>query len=107
VTAVMSKGAIGRGAAWSILNQSTGQILVMMVFLITARFVSKESFGIMALCMVVLEGFRQIWAQSVGTSITAKTDPTDRDYNAAFMVMQPVACCARLLHSCWPIRLRG
>ena len=83
----MSKGAIGRSAAWSILNQSMGQILVMLVFLITARFVSKDAFGIMAVCMLVVEAFRQFWSASVGTAIAAKKDPTDRDYNAGFLII--------------------
>ena len=85
--AVLSKGAIGRGAVWSILNQSIGQILVLLVFLITARFVPKDAFGIMAVCMLVVGAFRQIWAESVGTSIVAKNNPTDRDYNAGFLII--------------------
>jgi O-antigen/teichoic acid export membrane protein len=84
---VLSKGAIGRGAVWSILNQSIGQILVLLVFLITARFVPKDAFGIMAVCMLVVGAFRQIWAESVGTSIVAKNNPTDRDYNAGFLII--------------------
>jgi O-antigen/teichoic acid export membrane protein len=83
----VSKGAIGKGVAWSILNQSVGQILVLLVFLVTARFVPKDAFGIMAISMLVVEAFRQIWAESVGTSIAAKKDPTDRDYNAGFLVI--------------------
>ena len=83
----LSKGAIGRGAVWSILNQSIGQILVLLVFLITARFVPKDAFGIMAVCMLVVGAFRQIWAESVGTSIVAKNNPTDRDYNAGFLII--------------------
>ena len=71
---ILSKGAIGRGAVWSILNQSVGQILVLLVFLVTARFVSKDAFGIMAVCMLVVEAFRQIWAESVGISLAAKKD---------------------------------
>jgi O-antigen/teichoic acid export membrane protein len=87
MTAALSKGAIGRAAVWSILNQSVGQILVLLGFLITARFVPKDAFGIMAVCIVVVEAFRQIWAESVGTSIAAKKDLTDRDYNAGFLII--------------------
>ena len=87
MTTTLSKAAIGRGVAWSILNQSVGQFLVLLVFLVTARFVSKDAFGIMALCMLVIEAFRQVWAESVGNSIAAKKDSTDRDYNACFLVI--------------------
>ena len=83
----LSRGAIGRGAVWSILNQSIGQILVLLVFLITARFVTKDAFGIMAVCLTVVELFRQTWAESIGTSIAAQKNPTDRDYNAGFLAI--------------------
>lgn len=82
-----TKSAIGRGAVWSILNQSFGQILVLLVFLVTARFVSKEAFGVMALCLMVVEAFRQIAIESIGLSIVAKKDPSDQDYNACFMAI--------------------
>ena len=85
--APFSKGAIGRGAIWSILNQSTGQILGLLVFLTTARFVSKEDFGIMAVCLLVVETFRQFWSDSIVTSVASKRDPTDQDYNAAFLTI--------------------
>lgn len=87
MTPVFTKSAIGRGAVWSILNQSFGQILVLLVFLVTARFVSKEAFGVMALCLMVVEAFRQIAIESIGVSIVAKKDPTDQDYNACFIVI--------------------
>ncbi len=87
MTSGFTKSAIGRSAVWSILNQSFGQILVLLVFLVTARFVSKEAFGVMALCLMVVEAFRQIAIESIGLSITAKKDPSDQDYNACFIAI--------------------
>ncbi|PZQ44603.1 MAG: hypothetical protein DI551_09795 [Micavibrio aeruginosavorus] len=81
------QSAVARGAMWSILNQSAAQILALVVFLITARFVSKEDFGIMAVCMLVVEGFKQVALESVGISISARKDPTDKEYNACFMII--------------------
>lgn len=87
MTPAFTKRAIGNGAMWSVLNQSFGQILVLLVFLVTARFVSKEAFGVMAVCLLVVEAFRQIAIESIGTYIVAKKDPGDKDYNAAFLVI--------------------
>jgi O-antigen/teichoic acid export membrane protein len=57
--------SLGRSALWSVLNQSLGQFLVFFVFLVTARFVSKEAFGLMAMAMLSIEFFRQILIESI------------------------------------------
>jgi O-antigen/teichoic acid export membrane protein len=84
---VLSKKAIGHGAFWSILNQATGQVLGLLVFLITARYVPKEAFGTMGLCLLVTELFRNIWSDSIGISIEARANPSEREYNAAFVLI--------------------
>lgn len=78
---------LGRSAFWSVLNQSLGQFLVFFVFLVTARFVSKESFGLMAMAMLSIELFRQILIESVATTFYAKQSPTTQDYNAGFFLI--------------------
>ncbi|MCB8746896.1 lipopolysaccharide biosynthesis protein [Rhodoferax sp. U2-2l] len=78
---------IGRGAFWSLINQSVGQFLVLFVFLVTARFVSKVDFGIMAMAMLAIELFRQVLIESVGTTFYAKKSPTNSDYSAGFFVI--------------------
>lgn len=78
---------IGRSALWSIGNQSLGQLLVFAVFLVTARFVSKEAFGIMATALVAVELFRQIFIESIGTIFYAKPSPSAEDYDAGFFII--------------------
>jgi len=85
-SADFSKESIGRGAIWSILNNTVSQVLVLAVFLVTARFVSIEAFGIMAICIVVIEGFRQIAIEGIATAITARKNPDERDYSACFLL---------------------
>ncbi len=82
----LSKSMIGRSAFWSIINQSTGQLLVLLVFLITARFVDKEDFGVMAVALMAIEAFRQVFIDSIMTGIYAQKDPDRKYYNAAFLV---------------------
>jgi O-antigen/teichoic acid export membrane protein len=81
------KASVGQGAFWSIVNNGLTQFLSLAVFLVTARFVSTEAFGIMAVCFLIIETFRQIAVESIGTAVTAKTRPTDKDYNAAFLLI--------------------
>lgn len=91
MTDIPSTQSIGRNALWSVLNQFVGQFLVLIVFFITARFVSKEAFGVMALCMLAVELFRQVTVESVGTSLAVKKDPDSEDYNAGF-ILAAVGC---------------
>ncbi|OIN85237.1 MAG: hypothetical protein AUJ12_10265 [Alphaproteobacteria bacterium CG1_02_46_17] len=78
---------IGRNAIWSVLNQSAGQIMVLIVFLITARFISKEDFGTMAIAMLVVEVMRQFSIESIGMTLIAKAAPDKKDYNAGFLII--------------------
>jgi O-antigen/teichoic acid export membrane protein len=78
---------LGRSAFWSVINQGLGQFLVFFVFLVTARFVSKEEFGIMAMAMLSIELFRQILIESVATCFYARKSPLAEDYNAGFMII--------------------
>ena len=79
--------SIGRGALWSFINQSFGQILVLIVFLVTARFVSKEDFGIMATAMLGVEIFRQLLAECVGKVLLSRRNVTDAEYSAGFVLL--------------------
>jgi len=82
-----SGAVIGKSAFWSVLNQSIGQILSLAAFLITARFVSKEAFGAMAIAFLAIEFFRQVTIESVGISLAAKQNPNKNDYNAGFIII--------------------
>lgn len=84
-------GAIGRGAIWSFLDLTMRQVLALLVFLVTARFVAPEAFGILAVSLLVVEGFRQITIESVGVAITSSNDPKDEDYNASFMIIAVIS----------------
>lgn len=78
---------IGRGAIWSVVNNSLTQILPLIVFLVTARFVSQEAFGIMAVSILIVEAFRQIVVNPFGFTLIAKKDPSEEDYNACFITV--------------------
>jgi len=96
MSVTLSAKTIGRGAFWSIINQSAAQILVLLVFLVTARFVSKEAFGIMAVCLLVVEGFRQVAIEGVAASVISRKDADDKLFNATFVIIvsSGIACAA-------------
>lgn len=78
---------IGKNAIWSVLNQTAGQLIVLVVFLVTARFISKEDFGTMAVAMLVAEVMRQLTIESIGTTLLARAKPDNKDYNAGFFLV--------------------
>ncbi|MDY0029086.1 MAG: lipopolysaccharide biosynthesis protein [Pseudobdellovibrionaceae bacterium] len=78
---------VGRNALWSVLNQTAGQMMVLVVFLVTARFISQEDFGTMAIAMLIAEIMRQLTIESVGLSLMARPSPQDQDYNAGFLII--------------------
>lgn len=78
---------IASGVVWSIVNNGLSQILSLSVFLITARFVSQESFGVMAICFVIIEFFRLITINNITTALTSKKSPSNEDYNASLIII--------------------
>lgn len=88
---------IGRGTAWSVVNNVSGQGLALLIFLITARFVSKEAFGLMAISILVVEAFRQIVINSLSGALLAKKNPENEDYNACFILVLATSTISAIL----------
>lgn len=88
---------ISHGAFWSVSNQIVGQVLSLVVFLITARFVSTEAFGIMAASMLAVEFFRQIFIESMATTVYARRAPDQQTYNASFFIIAGCGLASGLL----------
>lgn len=84
---VASGHEMGKGAIWSVLNQSVAQLMTLAVFLVTARYIPKEDFGTMAIAMLVVEVMRQLTIESIGTTLLARPNPDRADYNAGFILV--------------------
>jgi len=80
-------GTVGRAALWSMLGNSTGQVMSLLLFLVIARFVSQESFGLMAVSLTVIEFVRRLVLDPLASSLNARSDATRRDYDACFTMI--------------------
>lgn len=69
---------------------------MLAVFLVTARFVPQEDFGVMAVCYLVIEFFRQITIESIGSTLIARAASGDKEYNAGFIVIMTGSILAAL-----------
>lgn len=87
----VGRGQIGRSALWSLIEASVSQILVLAVFLVTARFVEPSDFGILATTMLIVELFRQVVIEGAVTAVNTQRDPTDEDYNACFFLVLTIS----------------
>jgi len=88
-----SRAHIGRSSMWSLVNTLSAQGLNLAVFLVTARFVAPEAFGILAAAVLVNELFRVIVVEPVLTAVTTRPNPTDADYTTCFWV---IALCSMI-----------
>lgn len=79
---------VGRGAIWSVVNSALVQVINLLVFLVTARFVPVADFGILATCLLFVELFKQISVESFATAIVSRGAPDAGDYNACFLLIQ-------------------
>ncbi|WP_181814664.1 oligosaccharide flippase family protein [Sphingomonas aracearum] len=68
-------------ALWAVFGQGSSQILSLCIFLVLARYVSKESFGLVAVSLATVELVRRLFLDSVATAVLAQgsRDPEERD----------------------------
>lgn len=78
---------LGRGAFWSMLGQASGQGLSLILFLVIARFVSKESFGVVAVSLALIEFVRRMTIDPIALAVNANPEATERDYDACFTLI--------------------
>lgn len=67
------------------------------MFLVTAAYVSKEDFGIMAASMLAVEFFRQIFIESMATTVYARRSPGNDDYDASFFIIATCGVASGLI----------
>ena len=72
------------GTIWSILDNATSQIITFVIFIILARFLNAEIYGVLAISVLVIQFFRNVIFDSIATSIVRKENPSRVDYNTAF-----------------------
>jgi O-antigen/teichoic acid export membrane protein len=87
----ISKASVGRGAIWSMLANGGAQGISLLTFLVTARFVSKESFGIIATSIAVVELLKRIGIEPFALAVATKSDVRNVDYNACFFLTSGVS----------------
>lgn len=71
----------GRSTMWAVIGQGAGQGLSLLTFLVIARFVSKENFGIVAVCLATMECLRRVLIDPLASAVAAKPGVETRDFD--------------------------
>ena len=82
------KGSIASGAVWSILDNVAAQGITFVIFLVLARLLDPHLYGMLSVSILITQLFRTVIFESIATSIIRKHEPTDEDFNTAFL-----SCC--------------
>jgi O-antigen/teichoic acid export membrane protein len=84
----MANNTIGReiykGTIWSITDNFTRQVITFIVFIVLARILNPEIFGLLAVSLLLIQIFRTVTFDSIATAIIRKAELTDDDLNTGF-----------------------
>lgn len=106
----VSRKTVGRGALWSLAGVGAGQGVALLTFLVTARYVSKESFGVMALSLGIVELLKRAGIESFAFAVGGRVDAEAEDYDACFaltLASTALMVAAALLCAEAVARIRG
>lgn len=83
----VSRGSVGSATFWSMLGNSFGQAMSLLLFLVIAKFVTRESFGLMAISLTSIEIIRRLVIDPIALATNARPDATDRDFDLTFTLI--------------------
>ena len=75
-----------KGTAWSAIDNVTQYIVTFVVSIVLARILSPDDYGLLGIIGIFTAVCKAIINSGFTTAIMRKKDPTDDDYNAAFII---------------------
>ncbi|MFT3817059.1 MAG: oligosaccharide flippase family protein [Rubrivivax sp.] len=77
----------GASVFWSVSSTGAGQLLSLLVFFVTARYVSAAEFGQMAICLLCIELFRNVAIEGFAVAVTSRPQPQAKDFDDCFVAI--------------------
>lgn len=78
------KTGFGAGAIWSMLDNLAQQVLSFAIFIVLARFLLPEHFGILAVAHLVVTALRQVVFDAIAMPAARAASPDDALYSWTF-----------------------
>ena len=75
-----------QGAKWSSIQQVVGQFVEFLVFVVIARILGPDEFGLVALAVVVISVVNPLVAQGLGSAIVQKDKLQEEHLNSVFWI---------------------
>ena len=76
--------SLKKSFAWSLLEQSGTKFVSLVVQVVLARLISPESFGILAILLVVTSIADAISQSGLGSALIQKKNATEDSFSTAF-----------------------
>lgn len=89
--------SIKKSFAWSFLEQAGSRAISMVVQIILARLLLPETFGTLAILLVVINIADSVAQSGLGLALIQKEDSTDKSYNTAFWLSLLIAIVMYIL----------
>lgn len=83
--------SLKRSFAWSFLEQSGTKFITLVVQIVLARLISPESFGILAILLVITNIADAISQSGLGSALIQKKDASEDSFSTAFWLSGGVA----------------
>jgi O-antigen/teichoic acid export membrane protein len=89
--------SVGLAFFWSMVGNGFGQGLSLLLFLLIAKFVSPESFGLMAVSLMTIEIARRLILDPIAITLKSKQKLSDHDLDNAFTAILLASALLALL----------
>lgn len=80
-----------KGATWTALGSNLAQVLAFAFFIAISRVVGPEAFGVIAVCLLLIEFARSLTSESVVINLVASGKFDREPFNAAFILSGSLA----------------
>lgn len=80
----MSISSITRSFVWSFLEQGGSKIIALLVQIVLARLLSPETFGVLAILLVITQIADSIAQSGLGMALIQKGDANEKSYSTAW-----------------------
>lgn len=78
------KKRVMSGISWSFLDNTTQQVLSLLIFFVLGRILSPALFGILSTSLIFVNLLRNMVLNSVSTGLVMLRNPVDEDYDTGF-----------------------
>jgi O-antigen/teichoic acid export membrane protein len=86
MTAMPLKERALKGAIWAALGGNGAQVLAFVIFIAISRIVGPAAFGVVAVCLLIVELTRAFTSECIAVNLVAKAHFDKRAFDAGFVL---------------------